>query len=202
MPEVTSAPENPFDPGYVSSEYLSTLGFRAVGRNVKIARNSTIIGIGNISIGDNVRIDGNVTIVAPTGHLTLGSYIHIGGGCHMNCSAGLTMEDFSCLSQGVRVYTGSDDYSGRAMTNSMIPSKYLNTQSAPVHLGKHVVIGSGSVVLPGVTAELGSAVGALSLVNKSLVAWGIYAGVPARRIKERSKDLLELEQKLLADAQQ
>jgi galactoside O-acetyltransferase len=40
-------------------------------------------------------------------------------------------------------------------------------------------------------------VGALSLVTRSLEAWGVYVGAPARRVKTRSKKLLELEKELL-----
>jgi hypothetical protein len=32
-----------------------------------------------------------------------------------------------------------------------------------------------------------------------LKAWGIYAGIPAKRIKERSKNLLLLEEKFLKE---
>jgi galactoside O-acetyltransferase len=32
----------------------------------------------------------------------------------------------------------------------------------------------------------------MSLVNRSTQPWGIYVGIPARRVKERSKELLEL----------
>jgi galactoside O-acetyltransferase len=59
-----------------------------------------------------------------------------------------------------------------------------------------VLIGSGSVVLPGVTIGEGSAVGALSLVSMSLDEWGVYFGSPAKRIKARSKNLLEMEKLL------
>jgi galactoside O-acetyltransferase len=48
-------------------------------------------------------------------------------------------------------------------------------------------------------AALRSAVGALSLVTKDCEAFGVYAGNPARRIKERKRDLLELEKLFLAD---
>jgi galactoside O-acetyltransferase len=68
-----------------------------------------------------------------------------------------------------------------------------------VFLGRHVIVGSGSVILPGVTLEDGVAVGALSLVTKDCEAFGVYAGNPARRIKERKRDLLELEKLFLAD---
>jgi acetyltransferase-like isoleucine patch superfamily enzyme len=52
-------------------------------------------------------------------------------------------------------------------------------------------------VLPGVTIGMGSAVGALSLVTMSLDAWGVYLGTPAKKIKARSKKMLEYETLLL-----
>ena len=47
-------------------------------------------------------------------------------------------------------------------------------------IGKHVVIGSNSVILPGVTLNDGSSVGAMSLVNKSIDGPYIFAGIPAK----------------------
>jgi galactoside O-acetyltransferase len=65
--------------------------------------------------------------------------------------------------------------------------------SAPVRLGRHVIVGSGTVILPGVTLHDGVAVGALSLVNRDCAAFGVYAGIPVRPIGTRSRKLLELE---------
>lgn len=84
------------------------------------------------------------------------------------------------------------------MTNPMVPETYTQVFHAAVHLGKHVIVGSGSVVLPGVEIAEGGAVGALSLVKENCRAFGIYAGVPARLIKERDQNLLKLEKELLA----
>jgi galactoside O-acetyltransferase len=47
------------------------------------------------------------------------------------------------------------------------------------------------VVLPGVTIEEGTAVGALSLVSKDLPAYGIYGGNPIKLIKNRENKMLE-----------
>jgi galactoside O-acetyltransferase len=190
---------NPFQPGYYEQEELRALGFKTVGSDVQVARNCTIVGLPNISIGSHVRIDGYTTIVAAgTGWLALGSYIHIGGGCHLSAGDGLVMEDFSGLSQGVRIYTRTDDYSGVCLTNPTVPERYTRIIRGQVTLGRHVIVGSGSVILPGVTIGEGSSVGALSLVNKPLDSWGVYFGCPARRLKDRSKQLLELEAELLA----
>lgn len=188
---------NPFNPGYFQSDELRAFGFKRVGENVKIAKNCTIIGLENISLGSNIRIDGNVVIAAFSGYFEMGDYIHIGGSCYLGCGGGVSLADFSGLSQGVNIYSCSDDYSGKSLTNPTVPHEYLNVTSAPVSLGKHVIVGSGSVILPGVDIGEGASVGALSLVTKSLDAWGVYCGLPAKRLKERSKDLLELERKLL-----
>ncbi len=63
-------------------------------------------------------------------------------------------------------------------------------QSAPVHLGRHVIVGSGSVVLPGTQFGDGAALGALSLAHGKYEAFGIFAGVPARRVGDRQRGLL------------
>ena len=59
------------------------------------------------------------------------------------------------------------------------------------------MIGSGTVILPGVRIEEGAAVGALSLVTKSVPGWKIYCGTPAKFLKNRSKALLEQEKLFL-----
>jgi acetyltransferase-like isoleucine patch superfamily enzyme len=190
-------PSNPFDLGYFKTDELRSLGFKSVGENVMIAKNATIIGIHNVAIGSNVRIDANVAIIASQGFLRLGSFIHIGGACHLSCGGGVTMEDFSGLSQGVRIYSITDDYSGGSLTNPTVPSKFLNPTIARVRLGRHVIVGSGSVVLPGIDVGEGTAIGALSLVTRSTDEWSIYSGVPATRRKDRSRTLLKMERDLL-----
>ena len=84
------------------------------------------------------------------------------------------------------------------MTNPTVPSEYTGVHHAPVSLGCHVIVGSGTVILPGAVLEEGVAVGALSLVKGRCCEFGIYSGVPAKRISERKKNLLDLESQLVA----
>jgi galactoside O-acetyltransferase len=72
----------------------------------------------------------------------------------------------------------------------MVPKKYTSKVSGLVIFHEHVIVGSGTVVLPNCELSEGVAVGALSLVNKSLGPWGIYGGIPAHYLKARSKSLL------------
>lgn len=188
----------PFDPGYAESEELSELGFASVGANVSIARNCTIIGYERISIGNNVRIDGPTTIVVGgDSFVEIGSFIHISGGCHLAAAAPLKFGDFSGLSQGVRIFTATDDYSGETLTNPMVASKYKKVTKGPVDIGRHVIVGAGTVILPNVTIGEGSSVGALALVTRSLPEWSVCAGTPCKPIKPRKRDLLELEREML-----
>jgi sugar O-acyltransferase (sialic acid O-acetyltransferase NeuD family) len=52
-----------------------------------------------------------------------------------------------------------------------------------VHLGQRVLVGAGACVLPGVRIADDIVVGAGAVVREHLVAPGIYAGVPARRVR-------------------
>jgi len=79
----------------------------------------------------------------------------------------------------------------------MVSKKYTNVIGGPVVIGKYSQIGANSIILPNIEIGEGVSVGALSLVNKSLADWGIYAGVPAKYIKERSKLLLNLEREFI-----
>ena len=175
---------------FYSVQELAQLGLASYGKNVLISRKASLYSPEKMNIGSNVRIDDFCVL---SGKITLGSYIHIAALCALyGGEAGIEFDDYSTISSRGAVYAQTDDYSGEFMTNPMIPEKYLGLIQSPVYVGRHCIIGTGSTLLPGVRLEEGCAVGAMSLVNAGTEAWGIYAGVPARRIKERSRNLLEL----------
>jgi galactoside O-acetyltransferase len=188
--------KNLFNLDYYKTKELKNFGFLSIGDDVQIAKTCNIVGIQNISIGNNVRIDAFTTIVSSKKEkIIIGSNIHIGGYCYLSGNYGIEMHDFSNLSQGVKIYTNSDDFSGNSMTNSVIPEKFKNIKYGKVILKKHVIIGSTCVIMPNITLEEGVAIGALSFVNKSLKQWRIYAGNPAMFLKKRNKKILELEKR-------
>lgn len=180
---------------FYSGEELKKIGLKKYGVDVHISRNAVLYHPELLEIGSHVRIDDFTTI---SGKVILGDHIHVAQFCGLyGGTEGIIMDDFSGISSKVAIYASSNDYSGEALTNPTVPAKYKTTdKNAQVHLCKHVVIGTSSVILPGVTIGEGSSVGALSLCTKSLEAWGVYAGSPARRLKERSSKLLELEKEL------
>ena len=184
---------------YYTEEDLRQCGFKAIGHNVRIHELTNLHGVENIALGSNVRIDAFASIIA-TGPVFLGAYIHIASYCLLAAGEGIIMNDFSGVAPGVKIFTRSDDYAGHHLTNPTVPEKYTGVRKGQVTLMRHVIIGSQSIVMPGVTIGTGSAVGAFSMVSKNLDEWGIYAGVPAKYIKARSRRLLDAEAALLGKA--
>lgn len=182
----------------LSREAIEALGFSSVGENVQISYRASFYGASRIALGNNVRIDDFCVLSAGSGGIDIGNNIHIAVYSSLIGTGKISLSDFCNLSSRVSIYSSNDDYSGATLTNPTVPSEFTGVTHANVFLGKHVIVGCGSVILPGVTLEEGVAVGALSLVNRDCKAFGIYAGNPARRISDRKRDLLDLEQKLTA----
>lgn len=182
-------------PSFYAREELEKAGFKSLGENVLIKRSCGLFFTENMEIGSHVRID-DFSILVASGYLKIGSYVHIASHCYLAASHGIEIENFCTFAPGVKIFSGSDDYTGEKMTNPMVGRENIGGPHGPVKMGKHVIIGTNSVVLPDLEIGEGASAGALTLVNKNLDPWGIYVGSPARRIKERKKDLLKLEEKL------
>mgnify|MGYP001217029083 CR=1 FL=1 len=115
-------------------------------------------------------------------YLNIGKYVHICGNTLIACAGGVEINDFSSVAQGVRIYSRSDDFSGKTLTNGIVPSSLVKVVDKAITIDRHVIIGANAVILPGVSIGEGTAVGALSLIKDNLDAWSIYAGTPAKKI--------------------
>ncbi len=185
---------------YTAAE-LGELGLRKFGENVLISRKASIYTPDKIEIGNDVRID-DFCILSGSGGIKLGSYIHIAPYCALFGASGIEMGDFTTLSGRVSLYSESDDFSGESLTNPTVPQNYKpGYRGGKIILRRHAIVGSNSTVLSGVTLDDGASVGAHSLVLRNCEAWGVYFGVPAKRIKDRSRKVLALERQFLEDMQ-
>jgi len=183
--------------GFFTKEELEKMGFKSIGKNVLISDKCSIYLPEEMSFGDNVRIDDFCIL---SGNLKFGSYIHIAAGCYLyGGKEGVEMMDFSGLSSRVSVYSASDDYTGKTLTNPMVPEKYKRIRKGKVVLERHVIVGAGTVILPKLTLKEGVSVGAQSLVMKSCEEWGVYSGSPVKKLRDRKKDLLKLEKEFLKE---
>lgn len=182
---------------FYSQKRLVKLGFKSLGKNVLVSDKASIYNHSEIELGDNTRIDDFCVL---SGKISVGRNVHIAVFCNVaGGDQGVTIEDFSGLAYGCNVFSQSDDYSGRYLTNPTVPDRYKIETKSPVHIGMHCIVGASSVILPGVKLAEGTSVGAMTLVTKNTAPWSIYFGIPAKRLKTRRRDLLELAEEYLAE---
>lgn len=187
---------------FYTLEELKEIGFRSIGGyqdledanepiEVWISRKASIYSPEQITIGNHVRIDDFCIL---SGYIEIGNHIHIAAYSALyGGTDGIFLDDYANISSRVTIYSVNDDYSGRTMTGPMIPEQYKGGVSAPVRIGKHVIVGSTSVILPGITLREGSSFGSFSFINRDSEAWSMNVGIPFQRIRDREKGLLELE---------
>jgi len=182
--------------GFLSRADLERVQFKKLGRDVLISDRASIYNPQLIEIGDHSRIDDFCVV---SGHVTIGRNVHIAVFCNVaGGEKGVFIADFAGLAYGCHVFSQSDDYSGRFMTNPTVPDAYKLEAKAPVTIKRHAIVGACSVILPGVVVEEGVSVGAMSLVTKPTEPWTVYFGIPAKRLKRRRRDLLDLEREYLS----
>ena len=169
---------------FYSRQELVDLGFSSVGENTLISRKASFYGAKNISIGDNVRIDDFCVLSTQKGQINIGNYVHLAVFVSVQGNGIITLEDFVGIGARVTILSSSDDFSGQSMANSCVPDEFKDVKDADVTLKKHSIVGAGTVILPGTSMAVGSAVGALSLVNKNCESFYIYTGNPIKKLLE------------------
>jgi dTDP-4-amino-4,6-dideoxy-D-glucose acyltransferase len=182
---------------YLTKEQLSEIGFKEFGENVNISDKASIYNPDLISLGSNIRID-DFCILSAGSNIKIGNFVHIAPYTSLIGKGEILIDDFVSISGRVSLYSSTDDYMGLGMTNPLIPDKFRRETSGQIHLKKHVIIGAGSVIMPNVVMEIGSAVSALTLIIKNCESFTIYRGIPGLEIGKRKQKILELEKDFYA----
>lgn len=126
-----------------------------------------------------------------------GSSIHIG--CHFTVTSNFKLGKNSTINQNCRL----DNRGGIYIYDNVSISPKVDLITAdhdvysPTCIGREkeiiikdfVFIGSNAMILQGVTMNVGSVLGAKSLLTKSTVAFGIYTGLPAQYKAKRPAEL-------------
>jgi len=173
--------------------------FKSIGTNVKISPVARFYCPESIEIGDNVRID-DFCVLSGGGGLKIGNHIHLACYSILFAKAGIVLEDFSEFAVRTTILTATDDFFGNSLVGPCIPEKFKpELKCAPVRICRHALLGAGCIIMPGVTIGEGVSVGAMSLVKNDCIPWSIYAGVPARKLGERKRDMLKLAEQFLEE---
>jgi acetyltransferase-like isoleucine patch superfamily enzyme len=171
--------------------------FAEVGENILISTRAVFYEPEKMRFGDNARVDDFCLL---SGTVTLGRNVHLTAFTHVAGGApGVTFGDFSTCAYGCHILTQSDDYSGATMTNSTVPRRFKNETFSAVRIGRHAILGTGTIVLPGCDIGDGVSTGAGTVVTRPLAEWTVYVGQPARAVGPRSRQLLDLEAEYLEE---
>ncbi|HEY5306105.1 MAG TPA: DapH/DapD/GlmU-related protein [Pseudolabrys sp.] len=165
------------------------IAFARIGTDVVIGPNVAIRRPQLVSIGSHVAIDNGAYITTAAeieDYVHIGPYVTVVGGAR----AFFKMGNFTNLAAGCRVICGSDRFQGEGLIGpASLPEDYKDTMKlAPVVLENFANVGTNAVIMPGVTLAEGSVIGACSLVTKSTEPWTIYAGTPAKPLKQRPRE--------------
>lgn len=178
---------------------------KAMGENCRIGCNVKIINPQYVSLGDDVRIGDDTTIIAhgplgvnlaahvnvkdrvylntesgETGFINVGEYTYIGAGTMLFGHKGLEIGHSCLLAQNITIVPYSHIHAD--------PDDYSCRQGGhceKVTIGPDVYIGMGVCVLYSGNIGQGSVIGAGSVVVKPIPAYSVAVGVPAKLIKSR-----------------
>ncbi|MFT4667519.1 MAG: carbonic anhydrase/acetyltransferase-like protein (isoleucine patch superfamily) [Polaribacter sp.] len=146
------------------------------GNNAYIAENATIIG--DVIMGDDCSVWFQAVIRGDVNSIRIGNKVNIQDGAVIHC----TYEK----------------------TKTIIGNNVSIGHRALVHgcqIGDNVLVGMGAIVMDNAVVEENVliAAGAVVLENAHLKSGGVYAGVPAKRVKDLSPELFKDQIERIAD---
>lgn len=110
-------------------------------------------------------------------NLSMGAHASIGPGVICYNVAPIVLEDYAIVSQRAHLCTAGHDVDDPAFPLT----------SRPIVIGPSAWIAAEAFIAPGVTVAAGAVLGARAVATRDLEAWTIYAGNPARPVRERRR---------------
>ena len=125
-------------------------------------------------IGTGVVIKPGVTVKFPW-RLSVGGHCWIGEGVWIDNLAHVSVGSHVCISQGAYLCTGSHDWTRTG----------FDLLVRPIRIADHVWVAAMGRIAPGTSIEEGAVLCLGSVAQGRLTSWGIHAGMPARRVRDR-----------------
>lgn len=120
------------------------------------------------------------------GKISIGSLCVFGRGCYLDGTGGIVIGDRVHFSPFCCIFSNN---------HHIMPSVFRRDRKdnwhQPVEIKRGCWIGAGVKILPNVIIEEGCVIGAGSVVNKSTEPNALYAGVPAKKIRDLPVETLK-----------
>lgn len=113
------------------------------------------------------------------GQMTVGKNSVINQRCRLDNRGGISIGENVSISPEVHLITADHD----------VNDPMFGGRNKPIVICDRVFVGSRATILPGVTLHRGCVVAAGSVVTKDVPEYAVVAGVPARQISSRSREL-------------
>lgn len=131
-----------------------------------------IVGGGKTSIHRNCKF-------FHVGKFRIGRNSVINFGCYLDNRRGIYIGNNVGIAHNTKIYTLGHD----------MDDPKFGTKGAPVHIKDNAFIFSNAMIMPGVTIGEGAIVLAGSVVTKDVEPWTIVGGNPAKKIRNRNKNV-------------
>lgn len=159
-----------------------------IGKSVRIRKPEDTI-IGDYSIIDDF------TYISCA--LEIGRHCHIASNVNLSGGAGkIVMRNFVGIASGCSIHAASSDYLTASLDLPSVPEEMrFGGVVEDILLDDHVLLGSHTVVLPGVYLPEGVATTALTVLRKKdFIPWTLYGGFDGKKLFSRNHS--KLDQKL------
>lgn len=157
--------------------------FKSLGKNVVFEDGVRVFHPESISIGNNVYI-GHDTVLEGyhKNEMVIGDHTWIGHGGFFHSAGGIKIGKAVGIGPGVRILTSV--HKEGALSKPIIHNEL---RFGKVVIGDGCDIGTGAMILPGVTIGKGALVGAKAVVTQDVDDYTVVAGNPARVLRKRGK---------------
>ena len=127
-----------------------------------------------VKIGKRAIIDMGYYILGST-RLIIGEKCHINRQCMLDARGGITIGNNVSISHCVKIVSGSHNYN----------SRHFDYEAAEIFIEDNVWIGINAIILKGVRIGEGAVIAAGAIVTKDCEPYGVYAGIPAKKVGVR-----------------
>ncbi|HUD90659.1 acyltransferase [Sphingobium sp.] len=145
---------------------------------IGIALRRHLLALAGLRLGDKVVVIGPVTVM-PVGsgsRIAIGARSFVNSNARFGCRGGVRIGAFAQVAANVCFETASHEISFAAGCSR-------KDTTAPIVVEDHVWIGTGAIILPGVTIGRGAVVAAGAVVHRDVAPMTLVGGVPARFIR-------------------